>query len=63
MDEAAKIEAVKSVFTNLETAAAAEAAKADYQQRAFQHLAAIQVPDSAKATTIAFANWLFARDV
>jgi len=63
MDEAAKIESVKTIFKNLDTAASAEAAKADYQQRAFLHLAAIQVPDSAKAVIVGFANWLFARDV
>ncbi|HRJ16211.1 MAG TPA: polyprenyl synthetase family protein, partial [Saprospiraceae bacterium] len=39
--ESAKIERVKAVFSELQTAASAQAAKTDYQQRAFQHLAAI----------------------
>ncbi len=63
MVESTKIETVKSIFSDLGTAASAEAAKADYQQRAFQHLAAIQVPEADKTIVSAFANWLFARDV
>lgn len=62
-DEAAKIERVKTIFTDLGTAASAQAAKSDYQQRAFQHLAAMEAPEAGKAVVVEFANWLFSRDV
>lgn len=61
--ELAKIERVKSIFSMLGTAASAERAKSDFQQLAFQHLAAIQVPEADKAVVREFANWLFFRDV
>lgn len=61
--ESAKIERVKAIFSELQTAASAQAAKADYQQRAFQHLAAIDAPEEGKVVVRDFANWLFSRDV
>jgi geranylgeranyl diphosphate synthase type II len=61
--ESAKIERVKAIFSELQTAASAQAAKTDYQQRAFQHLAAIDAPEEGKVVVRDFANWLFSRDV
>ncbi|MFT4759932.1 MAG: geranylgeranyl diphosphate synthase type II [Paraglaciecola sp.] len=61
--EAAKIEAVKTIFNQLSVRDLAEAVKEDYLQKAFEHLDEIAVPKERKKVLIDLANDLMMREV
>ncbi len=62
-DENAKIEAVKSVFNELQIREAAEQLMESYLVLAFEHLAAVNVPEEKKKVLIKLSNELMGREV
>lgn len=62
-DETSKIEAVKSVFNELQIREAAEQLMESYLALAFKHLGVVNVPDEKKEVLIKLSNELMGREV